>query len=351
MKLKSFATFAGLTLAALIAAIFAAQDRAAGPPAAAGQPLIPGLAQKINQVTVVVVSTANQSLTLTRSDPESDRWTIVEKFGYPADPGQIRRVVVALAGAMAIEPRTADPGQYSKLALGDDTATTITLRSADGTELPALAIGKTVSGATPDHPGSFYARRTAEAQTWLAEGRLPPLTADPAQWLPGDLPSLPRDRIASVTIARPGAEPFIIARKDPAVADFTATNGLPKTGSAKQAKLNELAGANEYLGFEDVAPAEPDTGTASVTTIFKSFDGEVLAIRVQLRDGRAWASFAASLETASPSTEASQRIKEFQSRYGGWSYRLSDAGAKELAPAPEDLFEPAKTDDGPAKRK
>ena len=350
MKLKSFAAFAGLTLAALIAAIFAAQDRDAGPPAASGQPLIPGLAQKINQVTVVVVSTANQSLTLTRSDPESDRWTIVEKFGYPADPGQIRRVVVALAGAKAIEPRTADPGQYSKLALGDDSATTITLRSADGTELPALAIGKTVSGATPDHPGSFYARRTAEPQTWLAEGRLPPLTADPAQWLPGDLPSLPRDRIASVTIARPGAEPITIARKEPGVADFTAS-GLPKTGKARQAKLNDLAGADEFLGFEDVAPAEPDTGNASVTTIFKSFDGEVLAVRVQLRDGNAWASFAASLETASPSPEASQRIKEFQSRYGGWSYRLSDAAAKELAPAPDELVEPAKTDDGPAKRK
>ena len=347
MNPKRFAVFAGLTLAALTAALLAVHDRDAAPAAEAGvgQPLIPGLSARLNQVTVLVLSGAGQSVTLARPDPESDRWSIVEKSGHPADAAEVRRAILGLAGAKTVEPRTANPEQYPKLAVDEAGATLITLRGADGAELPSLALGKSVAAASPDHPGSFYARRLAEPQSWLAEGRLPPLAADPMQWLPRELPGMPRARVASVTVARPGAGELAIARNSPETADFIAT-GLPRATKPRQGKINELAGAAEFLTLEDVAAADP-AATPTVTTTLRSFEGEVLSIRISRRDDQSWASFSATLEGANRSPEAARRVAELQARYQGWSYRLPESAARELAPTPDELTEPAKTGDQP----
>ena len=351
MTPKTFLVFAALTLATATGAVLAVHGRDAAPPAdaAAGQPLIPGLSARINQVTVLALAVGTQSVTLARPDTESRQWGIVEKSGYPADPDLVRRAIVGLAGARTAEPRTADPAHYAKLALGDDTAILVTLRGADGTELPGIAIGKSVSAATPDHPGSFYARRAAEPRTWLAEGRLPPLTADPMQWLSRDLPSMPRGRVASVTVGRGAGDDLAIARKDPASGDFTLS-APPRAAKPRRAKINDLAGAAEFLTFEDVAPADPAAKAATVTTL-RSFEGETLTIRISRRDGQPWASLSASLEGTAKSPEAEQRVKELQERYAAWSFRLSDAAATDLAPAAGDLIEPAKADEGGTKKK
>ena len=339
MTPRSLLIFAGLTVAALIAAALAVSGRDAGSAAedGAGQPLIPGLAQRINQVTVLVLADGARSTTLARSDPGSDRWTIVEKAGHPADADQVRRAIVALAGARTLEPRTANPEHYGKLSL-DSGATTVTLRGADGTDLPGLVLGKSVIVATPDHAGSFYARRTAEPRAWLAEGRLPLLSTDPLQWLPRDLPSLPRGRVASVTVTRSGSG-FTVARKDAAAADF-AFAGPPRAGKPRQAKINDLAGAAEFLACEDVAAADPAAPPPAATTVFRSVEGEALTVRLWLRDGHPWATLSAALEGPARSPEAAERVKELQERTRGWSYRLADSVAKDLAPAAEDLFEP-----------
>ena len=347
MNPKSFAVFAGLTLAALTAALLAVHSRDAAPAAetGAGQPLIPGLSARLNQVTVLVLSGAGQSVTLARPDPESDRWSIVEKSGHPADAALVRRAILGLAGAKTVEPRTANPEQYPKLALDEAGATLVTLRGADGAELPGLALGKTTSAAGPDRPGSFYARRLADAQSWLAEGRLPPLATDPMQGLPRELPGMPRARVASVTIARAGGDDLAIVRKSPEITDFSAT-GLPRSGKPRQGKINDLAGAAEFLTLEDVAAADP-AATPTVTTTLRSFEGEALSIRMSRHDGQSWASFTATLEGANRSPEAERRVAELQARYQGWSYRLPESAARELAPTADELTEPAKVDDQP----
>ncbi|MEI6558975.1 MAG: DUF4340 domain-containing protein [Rhodospirillaceae bacterium] len=349
MTPKTFLALAGLTAAALIAAVLAVHSRDAGAPtdAGAGQPLIPGLARRINQITVLVLGGAGQTVTLARSDPESSRWAIVDKAGYPADSDQVRRAIVALAGARTLEPRTANPGQYARLGLADDAAIAITLRCADGTDLPGLTLGKTVSGAGPDRPGSFYARRTDEPQSWLAEGRLPPLATDPLVWLRRDLPSLSRGQVAAVTVSRGAGDEIGISRKDPGSADFAVT-GLPRGARPRQATVNDLAGAAEMLGFEDVGATEPaDARAAAITTTLRSFEGEVLTIRVVRRDGHPWASFTIAREGAAASPEAAERIGESQARHAGWSYRLSEAAAAGLAPSADTLTEPPPAAAGP----
>ncbi len=340
MKLRTFIALAGITLAAAAAAVLAVSGRNAPlpPDPGSGQPLIPELSQRINQVTVLTMSTGGRSTTFVRPDPQADRWTLVEKSGYTADTEQVRRVIVALALARTLESRTAKPEQYSKLALNDEAATIVTLRCADGQDLPGLFIGKTVTAATSEREGTFYVRRSTDATAWLAEGRLPPLNAEMLQWLPRDLPSLPRARIASVTVSRPNGDDITISRKDAAANDF-AVNGLPRNAKLKQAKINELAGASEFLAFEDVAPTEPDAPPTAVTTTLRSFEGEVLTIRILRQNGRSWANFSATTEGKNISPEAAQRTQNTQARFAGWNFRLSDAAVKELAPSSDDLIE------------
>ena len=75
-------------------------------------------------------------------------------------------------------------------------------------------------------------------------------------------------------------------------------------------------------------PAEKPTAE-TVTTTFRTADGEVLTIRIDRREGKAWAAF--SGETPKPDL----------TRYGAWRYRLPDYTAKDLTPGPEDLVEKA----------
>ena len=341
MKPRPFLLLAGLALGTTLAAVVAVNVRDAAPPADAGvgEPLIPGLAGHLNQVTVMTLVGGGHSVTLARSDPQSGQWAVVEKAGYPADPDQVRRAIVALAEARTLEPRTADPAQYPRLALGPD-ATAITLRGADGAALPVLILGKTVTEASPDHPGSFYARRAGEGQSWLAEGRLPTLSTDALSWLPRTLPSMLRGRVASVTVSRPGSPDLVIRHPDANAAGF-AVAAPPHPGTPRPAGVDALAGAAEFLTFEDVAAADPKAAAPDTTTAFRSTDGETLTIRISHRDGQAWATLAVAADaTASP--EARQRTEEAGRHLAGWRYRLPDTAAGDIAPTADSLFDTGK---------
>ena len=331
---------AGLAVAVTLAAVVAVKIRDAAPPADAGvgQPLIPGLAGHLNQVTVMTLGGGGHSVTLARSDPQSGQWTVVEKAGYPADPDQVRRAIVALAEARTLEPRTADPAQYPRLALGPD-ATAVTLRGADGAALPVLILGKTVTEASPDHPGSFYARRAGESQSWLAEGRLPALATDALSWLPRALPSMLRGRVASVTVSRAGAPDLVIRHPDANAAGFVIA-APPHPGAPRAAGIDALVGGAEFLSFEDVAAADP-AATVDTTTTFRGIDGETLTIRIARREGHPWATLTLAAD-ASASPEARQRTEEAARKLTGWRYRLPDTAAHDLAPTADDLFDTAK---------
>ena len=328
MKPKSFVILVAATTVCLAAAVYAVATRTAdnAPEAADNAPLIPGLSDRLNQVVALTVkSGTGPTTTISRPAADSDAWADQEKAGYPVAADQLRRILLALAEAKTLEPRTARPDQYAKLAVDDAGALRVLLRTADGQTLPALLVGKT---ATAD---SFYARRTEDARSWLAQGKLAGLAADPMQWLDRSLPALPAERVIAVTVDRPGAV-LSITRKDPKDKDFTVT-GLAANAKLNQSVIARVAGAAEFLSFEDVARLDPtEKPTAdTVTTTFRTADGDVLAIRIDRHDGKPWANFSGESGTSTPKLDLA--------RFGSWRYRLPDYTAKDLTPGPEDLVE------------
>ena len=357
MRPFTFVLLATVTAAVAVEAVHMVRDQAAdtAPEVTGGAPLVPGLNEHINQVVALTVAGGRGSVTIARSGPDSDRWTVAEKANYPAALDQVRRVILGVDAAKTLEPRTSRPDQYSKLQVDEAGAVHVTLRTADGQAVPTLLVGKAVVAASPEHPvHQFYARRDGEAQSWLAVGQLPSLAIDPMQWVERSLPTVATARVMAVTVSRSGVVPLTISRSDAAQQTFTVAD-LPAGATAKPLKVNELAAAAEFLAFEDVEAVDPAVqpeADSTVTTI-RSFDGLVLTIRLDHRDGKSWARFSAALDPARVTKDATspggidpaQEVKDIQDRTAGWRYRLSDSAAKDLAPSLDDVIDkPAKAE-------
>lgn len=335
MNRKNFLALGGLTAAVVVAAgiaVSARSDRTAGPTEGTG-PLLPGLAGRINDVTTLTLAAGGKTVTISRPDATSSAWTVTEKSGYPAALDQVRSTIVGLSAAMAVEPRTADPARYERLGIGEAGAIHLTVRTIDGKELPTLLIGKAAQG------GGVYARRAGEAQSWLTDSHIGVPATDPMQWLNRELPTIPPDKVLSVTVVRPGAPPLTRSRNDAGQKDFTVS-GLPAGAKPKQSAVNEASGVLTYLSFEDVAkddpPAKPDPAP-KVTTI-RSADGLILTVRLALHDDNWWATFSATVEPGK-SGEVEQTAAAIRARHEGWRYRVTDFTVHTLAPTADDLIE------------
>ncbi len=341
MKQNSFVALTVLTVAAATVAVIN-REATIGPEPGIGGPLLPNLAAQINQVTALVVTSESRSATISRPNPDSTVWTVAERDGYPASLDQVRRAVLGLAEAKLMEPRTANPEQYARIGVDDASGTRMTISAGELSKLPPLLIGKAGPG------GSFYARRVGETQTWLVTGKLSPPLPDPLQWIDRSLPTVARNRVMSATISHPGSHSgsLTISRKDPGQKDFAIT-GLAEGAKPEQARVNELAGAAEFLSFEDVIKAEtaakPDPD--AISTRFRSFDGDILTFHLSRSEGKTWATVSAGFDAGQAAkggakpAEVEQRIQDIQSRHAGWSYRLSDFAAKELSRSADELTE------------
>src|SRR5690606_38699274 len=65
-------------------------------------PLVADLADHLNDVSRLVVTTANKNVAVSL-DKKDDIWTVAEKGGYPADLGKLREYLLKVADAKLVE--------------------------------------------------------------------------------------------------------------------------------------------------------------------------------------------------------------------------------------------------------
>lgn len=321
MRTSTLMALAAVTAGTVAAAVWSSVPPAGEP--AAG-PLFPGLDRRINEVAAVEVVRSGGAVTVTRGPAG---WTVQQKGGYPADADAVKRTVVALAEATAVEARTARPDLYPRIGVEDPEApgassTRLTLRSGDGAPLAALVVGKPAGEAT------LYARRAGEAQSWLVKAPLGTPDADPLRWTDRTPPRIPDDTVASVTIRQPdGAEAGI--RRDSPGRPFAAF-GLPDGAAAAPPAVQATAAVASMLVLEDVARADPALFADAVVTTVRTFDGLLLTVRTARRDGQAWI----ALDAAAEGDAAAAQAKELQARHAGWQYRVFEAAGRDLTRTP-----------------
>jgi hypothetical protein len=307
---------------------------------AAGAPVFPDIAGKLNQAAQVEITHQGQTIDIADKDGV---WGLAGKGGYPVQPDKLRAFFAGLTQLRLMEPRTSDPAEYDRLGVADPSATStstlVRVLDTSGQPLAALIVGHRRVRTQGEVPESVYVRRPGEEQSWLAEGALP-VDADPQLWLVRDIANISATSIAGATVTRidsKGEAPPLVFKRDGDKLVLSAPADHPKLDDYK---LEDVGRAYDNLTLTDVKPAAQEPGEKIGTSVFTTTDGEAITATVfKVGSGdkaEIWAQFAAAAPSGD-NAAAKAAAEALQKRVAGWTFQLGAWKEKALVPSLDDL--------------
>lgn len=301
-----------------------------------GQPLFPGLGDKLAAVRKISLSGPEGAVSLAFQE---GRWRVGERYGYAADFDQVLSLLAGLVRATRLEPKTADEERLDQIGLGED-AVSVTITGGEGSTLAALRIGN------PREPASAKERKTfvwvaGDDRSWLVSA-LPSLTTSPILWLNREIISLSSVRISGVAITRSNGDNLTLVGQ---------ANNIPGLRAQGQTANENLAGgpANQtltalaHLEFSDVARAGEITGTVTATAVYTTFDGLVVEVKIIATvTGGTWARLSARYDAdamlsednpglmADVPADGAAEAADLNARWTAWMYSLAAPDAEAL---------------------
>jgi hypothetical protein len=306
-----------LIAAAVVAILAAVWARSVHEPAhtvGTGTLLVPGLEAKLNDVTTLSVK--GKDGTTVTLDRGTDSWSVRERSGYPADTAKVRKLLIGIAQAKLLEPKTANAESYGELGVADPTTAAASPPASpekdkspakpeatsgalvelqapiEGQDKVALIIGNSARGAT-----STYVRKVGDAQSWLASGDLS-VAADPMTWVDRTIMNVAANRIQQVSIRHPDGQTLVIDKAKKDDANFTV-HDIPDKREVKYASIgNPTASALASLRFDDVATlADKDPSSHSpLVAEYRTFDGMVVTLQAYADGDKRYAHFTAAFD-------------------------------------------------------
>ncbi|MDN3565398.1 DUF4340 domain-containing protein [Paeniroseomonas aquatica] len=289
-----------------------------------------GLAPKLRDATRIEVRKSDATLVLLR---QGEAWVLPDRGNYPVRPEKLREMLVGLTELRLVEARTADRAQLDRLGVDDparpgSTAVLLRILGPQDQPIAELVVGRRRVRTQGNVPETIYVRRPAEAQAWLAEGRLA-VDADPQLWVDRDIANFPQDRIRRVVVRRLG-EPELVLGRGEGPEDKLRVTIPADPPPLDEVALDEVARSFEYLTFLDVKPEGAVQGTAlgearfeltegMAVTVWPSREAETLWIRLRAEDG--------------PDAAA------LNARWTGWAYQLGVWKEKAFTPRLQELLE------------
>ena len=150
MKQKQILGLGAAAVVLMGLAVYLSESRKPAAEAPLAGPLAPGLEAGLNEVKQVVVQAAGgETITLQRGEAG---WGVEEKQGYAADVGKLRELLLNLAQAQRIEPKTAVEASYPVLGVQDvqaEGASNVLLRVAGAGPELAVILGRQVTTHPP----------------------------------------------------------------------------------------------------------------------------------------------------------------------------------------------------------
>lgn len=302
MKPKTIAILLVLTAGTVTAAVIArgGRERAGAGSAESGQLLFPALAARVNEVAALKLVKGAETFEVARGDKG---WGLTSRGGYPVELENVKKAILAVSRLEIVEVKTSKAERYGELGLqepgseGADSAQ-LTLADKSGNAMASVIVGhSSFSGAKP----TLYVRRAGEAQSYCCKGEL---TLDTAatRWIKADVLKLDRERTRAVEIDHPDGQVCAIEKSKPEDADFAVRDVPQGRELLSSSTAATLGTALTWLNVDDVKPAaEVDFSAApGPKSVFKCFDGLVVAVETTEVDGKTWARFAASFEEPPP---------------------------------------------------
>ncbi len=328
----------------------AGSGEAAEAAAGVGQPLVPGLAGRLNDVAAISLITADEHFTVKR---EGEGWMIVERDGYPARFEVVKKTLVFLSELRTKEPKTSSPDLYAKLGVQDpeapdSTSALVTLLDVGGQSMGAVIIGDSGSQRS-----TLYARRASEAQSWLVSGNLS-LDRQATQWMATEAWKLAASRIRAVSTAHADGETLRVSRTAESEPNLQL-EGVPEGMQPRTSNIGRIQHTVlDPLPFEDVAAVarHPLPENEPVVTTFETFDG-LKAVVTTAKEApaeapaegedpptpRTWATIEVS---AGPEAteEVQAEARAAQERLAPWVYALAEWKAANLRKRMADMVSP-----------
>jgi Domain of unknown function (DUF4340) len=299
MRAPSFLILAGVTLLVTVAAgVAVVRKENPRTTIETGGAVLPGLVDRLADVTAIVIRESGNSLTVRRIE---SGWGVAERNDYPVPPDRVRELVRSMVQLERSEAKTVRPERYARLGVEDvDTPNSkskeIVLQTTTGTPVAKLIVGTAASGFGAD--GGTYVRIPGDPQAWLARGALAP-SLEPRDWIERRLIEIPVADIRQVKIVQPGGATLTAVRDSSDSANFRLAE-LPAGGKlARPDAVDALVQPFGELAIEDLEPRDkrpfPKDKTMRITVT--RMDGSTVGFEVVEDDGRHWLRFT---EGASP---------------------------------------------------
>lgn len=313
----------------IAAAILLTPDRTEPPQSFAVPLAFPNLAARLATAGAIEVLRHDGTLLIKREGP--DRWVLPARSNYPVRPERVRELLVGLTELRFTEPRTANPEMLERLGVDDptkpgSTASLLRVLDAQGAPIVELVLGRRRMRMQGNVPESIYVRRPTEAQTWLAEGRLP-LDGDPNLWIDRDLTNMARERVRSLRVARDGEAPLLLQRGPDGDAPLRVIEPA-ETPELDEISLDEVARAFEFLTFLDVKRAAEIPGTRIGEGRFELTDNLSLSVVAHKEGETLWLLMAAG---------GDEEAARLNARFRGWAYQVGQWKEKAFLPRLADL--------------
>ena len=299
-----------------------------------GEPLLPGLIEKINDVEVISIEHTGRTLTFLK-DGNGD-WTLMEVNGYPADKERIRNALIGLAHLEKIEQKTALPEFYPDLHVEDNSSEKsksylVTLLNKEGEKITSLLIGKSISGITWNGQG-YFVRFPEDPQSWLVRGNLD-VTGDELSWLSTRILPLIKGRASSVTVVDGSkTREIVYSRTDPALPMLPSfmSDAYLITAPDFIKKMEDSLASFEFQS------AAPRTASLAQEIPFSSLlietgDGLNIYLFLYLKESKTYAavSFASTDKADEETRKEALDLEAFHSK---WLYQMSAEKVSPLLP-------------------
>jgi hypothetical protein len=336
---RNLGILGGATLLITILAGVALNQRARDTgPSFDPQPLVPGLADVVNNIGEVTVETREDVFHARRTE-EGD-WIVVERNNFPANIAMVRSAAVGMSELQAVESRTAQPELFGRLGLiapeDDGEAIRVILRDREGETIGDILIGSNQGIVDPEGLNRFYARRTGENQTWLARGSM---TVQPeiSEWLDKNVIDIERDNIRSTRFTPLEGPSFTLTRETEEDSDY-AIDAIPAGRELSYPGVTfGPATAISNFTFADVRLVSEIDFSDATEIVSETFDGVQIIVRIAQEGDTSWASLAA---LASGEVEQQQQADYVNLAGHGWAFELPEFAAQSFLTTRDSLLAP-----------
>src|SRR5262245_11311245 len=334
MKPRTIAELGIVALVAFVvaAATYIAQNRWSQAKVT-GAPLFSGLASQGAKIARIELRQGDKKLALERKEQD---WVLADRGGYPAKAEPVRTLLVRLAEAQLVEPKTRKSDRFAMLEVEeaggkDTTSREVRLLDQQGGVIAQAIIGKKRIDAFGSSKSGTYVRWPDDAQAWLANADVQ-VSASARDWVQPTLLDLEASKIKAVMVEIPNEPALRIEREGEAGKHKLVA--VPAGKKLKQgADVDQIVRAVGSIDLEDVRKLDPAAGEVSTARL--EADGG-LAVTLSLRkDGEdTWLSL-----TATGEGDAKKQADEINARSKDWEFKISPAKATAILKRPADLFE------------